>query len=73
MFMTFHVWSQSNFPKHNASVHAVYKKAQFSEGYQWCLLFFHCCENNKPQMVLYHFNFHFINYWRTKNSEFWQD
>ena len=27
--------------------------------------FFHCCENNKPKMVLCHFNLHSINYWRT--------
>lgn len=40
MFMTFHVWSPSDFPKHSASVRAIRIKARFSQRHQQCYLFF---------------------------------
>lgn len=67
MFMIFHVWSPSNFPKHSASVRAIRIKARFSQRHQQCYFFFIVMKiiNQKSFFII----LTCINHWRTKNSK----
>lgn len=68
MFMAFHLWSQSDFP--NAVPANMWESLVLWTQSALCP-FFHFLIVVKiisQKIVLCHFNLHFFNYWRTKNS-----